>query len=243
MDTTQIALRSHVLCKMDCPSVARASLVSDEEDPTAAQEKGTTAHALTFGTQRVVVFDGALRRGVQWDRFEAQHAGQRIVLKSEYEIASRMADAVKSHPIAGKLLDGAVFEQTWLFDLDGRKCRATPDVVGCDYIADLKTGRSAHPRRFAYACREYFYDATMAWYMRAIPSAQRCYVIVVEKTKPYPVSVFRCSDRMLAQGNSYNDQAFKRFRQCERTNVWPDYSTGIVQLDVPERMGDVYECG
>lgn len=235
IDTTKIPLRSHVLTKMSAPIVARASLVEDEEDPTAAQDKGTTTHALCFNTQTVVVYEGAVRRGKEFDKFADEHDGCRIVLRAEYELGARMSDAVRRHPLARKLLEGATFEQTRLFELDGRICRATPDIVGADYIADLKTGRSADPRRFRYNARDYYYDCAMAWYMRSVPQAKQAFIICVEKTKPYPVTVFRVNERTLQQGEAFNAEAFGRFRACERSGVWPEYADAIVDLDVPER--------
>lgn len=233
--TEHVPLRSHVLTKMDCPLVARASLMEQEEDPTTAMEKGTTCHALTFNTQTVVVYPGATRRGKEWDKFEEEHDGCRIVLQSEYEVSARMCDAVRRHPLARKLLDNAEFEKQRLFKLDGRLCRATPDIVGSGYIADLKTGRSANPKRFRYNAREYYYDASMAWYKRAVPGAAEVFIICVEKTKPYPVSVFRVNNRSLSQGDAFNMAAFAKFRQCEQSGHWPEYSDDIIDLDIPER--------
>lgn len=240
MSTEHIPLRAHVLSKMDAPSIARAALLEQEEDPSSAMDKGTTTHAIVFNTQTVVVYGAdsdkkKVRNGAEWDRFAAEHDGCRIVLRGEYEVASRMADAVRRNKFARTLLEGATFEQTRLFKLDGRLCRATPDIVGRDYIADLKTGRSADPRRFRYNAREYCYDASLAWYKRSVPEAKNVFIICVEKTRPYPVSVFRLTERTLAQGDALNMEAFARFRECERTGIWPDYVDGIVDLDIPER--------
>lgn len=235
IDTTTIPLRSHVLTKMSAPCVARAALVGDEDEPSANMDKGSTTHALCFNTQTVVVYPGAARKGKEWDKFAEEHDGCRIVLRGEYELASRMSEVVRRHPLARRLLENAALEQTRLFQLDGRLCRGTPDIVGPDYIADLKTGRSADPRRFRYHARDYHYDCSLAWYMKAVPTATRAFIICVEKTKPYPVSVFAVNARTLAQGDAYNMDAFARFRACEQANHWPEYSDQIIELDVPER--------
>lgn len=236
MNTEHIPVRSHVLQKMDCPELALASLMEQEEDPSAAMEKGTTTHAMVFNTQTVVVYPGAVRRGKEWDKFEAEHDGCRIVLQGEYEVSARMCDAVRKHPIARELIDGAELEKTRLFKIDGRLCRATPDIVRPgSYIADLKTGRSANPRKFRYNARDYYYDASMAWYRRAA-GVQDVYIICVEKSSPrYPVTVFKMNARSLAQGDAFNAEAFAKFRECERSGRWPGYAEGIVELDIPER--------
>lgn len=234
-DTRSIPLRSYVLTKMDCPLIARAALLEDQEDPTEAENKGTTTHAILFNTQTVVVYPGARRAGKEWEAFEAEHDGCRIVLKSEYELAARMSDSVRRHPVARQFLEGTQHEQTRLFNLDGRLCRATPDIVReGHFIADLKTGRSANPRRFRYNARDYYYDASMAWYRRSA-NASDAFIICVEKTKPYPVTVFKLNARTLAQGDAYNAEAFARFRACEESGVWPEYADGIAELDIPER--------
>lgn len=236
MSTEHIPLRAHVLAKMDdCPLVARASLMGEEEDPTAAMEKGTTTHAILFNTQTVVAYhEGKQRKGKDWEAFAAEHDGCRIVTHGEYELAARMSDAVRRDPVARPLLENAEFEKQRLFKLDGRLCRATPDIVGAGYLADLKTGRSANPKRFRYNARDYYYDASMAWYRRAA-GVDDVYVICVEKKHPYPVTVFHVNARSLAQGEAFNMEMFARFRECERTGNWPGYGDGIVELDIPER--------
>lgn len=235
-DTTTIPLRAHVLLKMAAPAVARAALLGDEEEASEALEKGTTTHALTFNTQAVVVYPGATRRGKEWEAFAAEHDGCRIVLRGEYELAARMADAVRRHPLARQLLEAATFEESRFVKMNERLCRGTPDIVGPGdrYIADLKTGRSADPRRFRYNARDYYYDCSMAWYRR-ITGAADCFIICVEKTRPYPVTVFQLNERTLAQGDAYMMDAFGKFLHCERNNHWPEYSDQIVELDVPER--------
>lgn len=236
IDTTTIPLRAHVLTKMAAPSVARAALLEQEEEPGEAQEKGTTTHAICFNTQKVVVYPGPTRRGKEWEAFAAEHDGCRIASRGEYEVAQRMSDAVRRHPLARTLFEGSTFEQSRFVRMNDRLCRGTPDIVGPGgaFIADLKTGRSADPRRFRYNARDYHYDCAMAWYGRIVGVAD-CFIICVEKTKPYPVTVFKLNERTLAQGDAFMMDAFGKFLHCERTNHWPEYSDQIVELDVPER--------
>lgn len=233
-DTKDIPLRAHVLLKMAAPSVARAAMLGEEDEASDAQEKGTTCHAMVFNTQSVVVYPGAQRRGHEWEKFALQHDGCRIVLRGEYELAARMSDAVRRHPVARDLLEAAEFEQPRFANINGRLCRGTPDIVGESYIADLKTGRSADPRRFRYNARDYYYDCSMAWYRRIV-GVQHAFIICVEKTKPYPVTVFQLNERTLQQGDAFMMDAFARFQECERTGRWPEYADQIVELDVPER--------
>lgn len=235
IDTTKIPLRAHVLTKMAAPSIARAALLEEvDEDPNDAKDKGSTTHALCFNSQAVVVYPGATRRGKEWEAFAAEHDGCRIVLQGEYEVCARMSDAVRRHPVARDLLENATFEQPRFATMNGRLCRGTPDIVGDGYFADLKTGRSADPRRFRYNARDYYYDCVMSWYQR-ITSMPEAFLICVEKTKPYPVTVFRLNQRTLAQGDAFMMDAFGRFLECERKNHWPEYADQIVELDVPER--------
>jgi|SRR5215471_1890294 len=236
LPTEHIPLRSHVLLKMDAPLVARAALLGEEEEPSAAMDKGSTCHAILFNTQTVVVFPGERRTGKAWEAFEAEHDGCRIVTKGDYELASRMADAIRRDAFARPLLEYATFEQTRMFKLDDRLCRATPDIVGRGeaHIVDVKTCKSAKPERFRYNARDYGYHQQLAWYKRAVPAAKDCFIVCVEKAAPYAVSVFRLSPRCLAKGDALNMRAFQRFRECERTGHWPGYTEGVVELDIPD---------
>jgi hypothetical protein len=238
-ETFHVPLRHHMLHAMDeCPAIAYSKIIGDEDDATRDQEKGTSTHAMVFNTQQCVVYPGAKRQGKEFDRFADEHDGCRIILQGEYDIASRMSDSVRRNKLARELIEGqgVTFEQTILWSQDGRMCRGTPDVVGPGYVADLKTGRSSNPKRFKWDARKFFYDSAMAWYRRAVPQARESFLIVVEKTKPYPCTVFRLNERSLQAGNDLCDRWFELLLECERTGEWPDYSERIVELDIPLRV-------
>lgn len=237
MDTTSIPLRHHHLAAMaDAPCFALAALRGDEEDANRSEEKGTSVHALTLNSQAVVVAPMPRNdKHEAYRRFAEENDGCRIVTRSEYEEASRLADAVRRHREARNLIEGGEVEVTRHFDLHGRTCRATPDIVRPRCIADLKTSKSADPRVFPYHVAKYYYHSAMAWYQAAVPFATEVFLIVVETRPPYPVTVFRVSERALQTGRELHMGWFRALRECERTGAWPDYAEGgVVALDLPE---------
>jgi hypothetical protein len=55
--------------------------------------------------QECVVFQGAVRRGAEWDKFKEQHKGKAIVTKGDKEKAEIIIKAVKNSPISMSYLE------------------------------------------------------------------------------------------------------------------------------------------
>ena len=97
-------------------------------EPTLAMKIGTGAHSLLLGGPKIVTFPGKVRRGKEWDAFELEHAADLILSSSEADKAEAIADAVRSNPIAHRVLfqPGTIYEDTILWDWQGRPFRCTP---------------------------------------------------------------------------------------------------------------------
>lgn len=150
-------------------------------------------HCVLF-EQPYVVFDGASRRGKEWDLFvrlvEARDTmiefvndhpsdygpdvdfanDPEIILAKELDGYKRMADAIRSELARqgmSHLLDGDTerpIEWEWL----GRKCRSTPDVARRTTITDVKTTCNADPRKFHWDARKFCYAEQLRFYERAV---------------------------------------------------------------------------
>jgi hypothetical protein len=60
------------------------------------------------------------------------------------------------------------------------------------------------------------------------------YVVAVESTPPFPVTVMRLTDRALDQGERLCTSWMETLLNCEASNFWPPYAQSIVPLDVPD---------
>lgn len=63
-------------------------------------------------------------------------------------------------------------------------CKAKADLVGPDWVADLKTTRNPDPRRWSYEVRDRGYDMQAYWYMTLF-GAETFYFIIAANSAPY----------------------------------------------------------
>jgi len=201
---------------------------------------GAAAHSLILGGQRVVAYPGKVRRGKEFDAFALENEGALILTKSEFGRASRMATAVKNTPDAMAVLEGER-EKTLYWDVQGRKCRGTPDVFNNDkrFITELKTGETSDPRFFPFKMRRYCYHGQLAWYsdgavLSGLNDPQAHYVVAVEASYPHVVTVFRLTPDTIDKGRRAVRLWFERLLQCEAAKQWPGYTQSIVDLALPE---------
>ncbi len=220
------------------PAFAKLILDGEEKAPTRAMEMGTGVHALLFKNKEVIAYPGATRRGKEWDAFKAEHAGAFILTGKELEVSRAMAKAIQANRLAMSVLDGEV-EKTILFDIGGRACRTTPDVRGVDFVTELKSTVSSDPRRFTWQAQKMGYHGQNAWHLEGVLQSglgtyRKAYVVAVESSAPFIVTVMQETDRALDQGARQCRLWFEQFRNCEATGEWPGYAQDIVPLDAPE---------
>ena len=205
---------------------------------TESMRRGSYTHALVLGTaSKWVTFDG-IRRGKFWDAFQLDHADKEIITPNEAAPCEAMAKAVARNADAMALLTGADHEQTLAWKFLGRDCEGTPDVVGLEYVADLKTTKCSQPDRFVRDATFRGYHAQLAWYLdgvnaRPLEVTRRdAYVIAVESTAPYPVTVLKLTEGALEAGRKLCRLWMERLLSCELANEWPGYVQSIVGFDV-----------
>lgn len=201
-------------------------------------EKGGGTHHVLFGTKKVIAYPGAVRRGKEWEDFQARNADAMILTKSDYEKVSRMAEAVANTRLAMEVL-GGVHEHTLLFKFMGRDCRATPDARTDGYVTELKTCATSQPERFTWQGLRLAYHAQLAWYQDALDLAgmarpTEAFIVAVESSAPYPVTVMPLTDRALDKGRGLWRSWMERLIGCEESGSWPGYCQALVPFDVPE---------
>lgn len=222
------------------PAHYRAALEASYDSP--AMLFGRVVHAMVLGHGSWTVYEGE-RRGKAWSDFKADNEGVDIITAQEFRRARDCADAVLNDPVAAPFLVGDR-ERRIEWTHNGRACRGTPDVIGADFITDLKTTTDASPGLFSRAALRMGYHAQLAWYQHGVEAAldRTCpsgVLIAVESKAPYAVTVLRLTDRAIAAGHKTWVAWFERLVACEESGVWPGYSQSIVDLDVPDE--DAFE--
>lgn len=216
--------------------------LQQEREDTPAFKLGRATHRLALEGILPVIYDGR-RAGKEWEAFAAgqQCPMEDILNVRESEQVCAIAGAVRRHPEAVRLLRGTI-EQKLQWQLGGRDCQGTPDVVAHGHIADLKTCRDAHPDRLMWQALRLNYHAQLAWYREGVRlsgagTPSEAYIVAVESTPPHPVVVLRVTEPMLERGARLCRLWFEQLLVCEESGVWPGYSEAIVDWNDTEGDG------
>jgi hypothetical protein len=206
---------------------------------TPSMEQGSATDAVILGTKRAVAYPGKQRRGKAWEEFKAEHDGELLLTKKQLAVAESMRDAVAENKHAMRVLTGkrqAEISWEWL----GRECVSHLDVLGEDFITDLKVSVTSCPGRFKHKALKMAYHAQLAFYRLAARSIGRtvrnCYIVAAEPVAPYVPTVFRLTEAALEAGERMCRLWFEQLLTCESSNEWPGYSQTIVDLDVEEDL-------
>jgi hypothetical protein len=208
---------SHLKAYGRSPAHGRHARLASKDDPTYAMERGTAVHAILFGDKRVVCYPGPVRRGKEYDAFEAKHAGCEILGKTEYDKANRMADAVRACKLAEPLLNG---------------------VRGPDFLTEVKTAQSSDPAKFLWNARRMGYHAQMRFQEYGCEKMhmhiRHHWIVCVESEAPHPVTVFHVEPSSLEEGDRLLMLWMERLKNSEQSDAFPGYTDCAVPLVWPK---------
>ena len=228
-----------------CPQVFYQSKYEQkklEHEPALkkAFRTGELCHAFTLEPDRAKKAYGVcLSRSTKAGKVQAEEMaakGIEPITSQEYELASSVANAVWSHPIAKKLLSNGFAEQSfWQEDKEtGLTCKARCDFLNGDTIIDLKTTGegNSHPDKFIKSVANYLYHLQAAHYLEVI-GAKRFVFIAVEKVYPYAISITELDEDALAEGKRLRQAALKQISKCHTDAYWHGYAEEIQTLSLP----------
>jgi len=226
---------------LDCPAKFAYRRAAGEEHK-AVYEFGHVAHSLILGVGRslsvVDCYDWTLKKH-QTERKAAREAGRVPVHRGDFRTATRMARAVRRHPIASAILSEGVAEQSfyWLDEPTGVTLRGRVDWLRDNVIADVKTCADASPAGFAKVVANLGYHQQAAMYqdgIEAVTGHRLPFVFVcVEKEPPFLVGVYQLDEEALTVGVARNRRAIDLYAECESSGVWPAWSEDIETLSLP----------
>jgi exodeoxyribonuclease VIII len=192
---------------------------------------GTAMHTAVFEPRafasRHPVWDGGTRRGNDWEAFKAKYSGFEIITEAQRDAALRVAEAVRSHPVASRHLSEGAEERviTWTDAETGVECKGRADLVN-GHLVDLKTTGDLSPRVFAGTCARLGYVDQLAFYTDGLeaegyklhgPPALVC----VEQKEPHDVVVYRVEEDQLEAGRRSYRALLDVLVACRETNQWP----------------------
>jgi PDDEXK-like domain of unknown function (DUF3799) len=234
-----------------CPAAFRYEQ-DHPKPPSDAMDLGTVAHKMVLGSgPEIVVVDAAnwMTKAAKEQREAARQASKVALLAGDYARAQAMANAVRSHPIAGALLhpDAGTPEQSlfWQDRATGIMLRARADFLpsagsygGRFIITDLKTCASAEPGAAIRSVMNFRYFMQAPWYADGAaalglhPDPSFLFVFV-ESAPPHLITVIQLDDEAMQAGRNLNRQAIERYRDCTEAGVWPGYSDDIELVSLP----------
>ena len=254
-DTSLSASGAKLLVPPSTPAHYRWAM--DHAQPTKkAFDLGTAAHALALGTgpELVEIPDEILAKNgaastTDSKAFiaEARERGAIPLKADELAQIRAMADALRAHPIAGRLFtpgNGKPEQSLFWQDVNGVTRRArldwlpSPTASGRLIIPDLKTTVCAEPGKWIRQSVDYGVHMQHANYVEGVKKLgladdAALVFVVQEKTAPYLVSVIEIDTVGVSIGRDLMDMASRRFAHCHTTGTWPGYGDQVHPVSLP----------
>ena len=215
--------------------------------PTAAMQLGSALHCLVLEPLRFAAeyvkapdVDRRTKDGkARWAELEA--AGANLLSAADWDLCHGMADGIRSHMAAARLMGRFGVPEVSLFWTDAQtelECKCRPDYLTDDgWIVDVKTTEDASPQAFAKSAWTYRYHVQAGWYLRGVSQSgmtPRGFIfIAVEKKPPHAVAVYLADDVMVKAGLDEADRCLARIAESIETEHWPGYGHDVQVLSLP----------
>ena len=222
-------------------SMAHMRAAIDRErviEPTDEMMLGSALHVAFLEPEllpeKVVRWDGAARRGKEWEAFRADHAGKVILTAGMHENLVGMVRALREHPEVRRWQSKIEsVEVAAIGEVHGVPMKGRTDALTADPLVDLKKVRSADLGMFTRQAISLGYDI-QAYIYQQLFDRDRFMLICVEDTPPYDVVPFELSPAFLRRGKREATGLLESYKRCMRSGEWPGRSSETVQLEVPE---------
>ena len=201
----------------------------NEQPDTDYFRLGRLVHAAVLEPDRffssTVIWTGARRFGKAWDEFQAKNSDKEILKPEEESQLTAMCNAVIQH--CGTIDGQAEASVFWKHERTGLDLKARLDLVGNNYIYDLKTTQTASADHFMESVKNFGYHRQAAYYLDAAKAvghpAEKFIFIAVEKTSPHFVQTFELDDAFIARGRLENEINLTTYKACKDSGEWPAY--------------------
>ena len=166
-----------------------------------AMEMGIAAHVFclegesAFNNEYMIYEDSLDRRTKAYKglKIDAERMNKKLISENDYYKIKDMCQALRLHPI-GRVLDQSRKEAVafWEHSKTGIECKAKIDIIGDDFIADLKfTGKEIDPVNDYQLFNMVFeraYYRQMSFYKEAFDEVKHLYLIFIETESPHEIT-------------------------------------------------------
>lgn len=214
----------------------------EESDPSNALIFGAAAHKYIlekddFDSEFAVlpIVDRRTKEGKEiYNQFITESEGKTVINRDDFEKIKEMAKAIDENPFAREFLDG-VHEVSyfWTDAETGEPCKVRPDCIatvdGKKYIVDYKTTDSCQDGHFERSAKKYGYKFQAGMYREGVfqnTFEDYGFVFVAqEKTAPYAVRVYKCTDSFIDEGYDQFREALGIYHICNTSGNWYGYES------------------
>lgn len=225
--------------------------------PTPAMEFGSAVHMAVLEPE---LFEQSYRQAPALNRTtkagkeawaEAASEGHQLLKPEEWERISAMRQRILAHSAANKALNAPGQAESTFIAQDpstGLQVKCRPDyLTECGWVVDLKTTQDASIKGFQRTIANYRYHVQAAFYLSVLRAAdiirpKGFIFIAVEKTYPYAVQLFKCSQHLLEIGETEArnnlQQLANAFDEHALDRPWPGYSEHPVEIDLPSWLAN-----
>lgn len=216
---------------------------------TDAQRIGTAAHVAILEPD---LWSQRYARGPKGDgrttavkeakaALEAEHPAAEILRPADYDLCRAMQASVWAHPMARDLLLASPDREmsiVWEHPV-GMLCKGRIDArsVGAGALLDLKTTTDASREQYEKSVYSWGYHRAAAMYLDGATAvgieAADFVQIVVEKSPPHCVAVYRISDGAVQAGRQQIIPLMAYYAKCLESGDWPGYSDEIQEISLP----------
>lgn len=169
-----------------------------------------------------------IRSGKAWEEFKAANVGKTILTPTQFEIAIKLRDIVRDHPVAGPIVRRAGRRELslrWTHGRTGAVCKSRLDLATVKEITDIKLTNDPRPEKFQPLAERLFYRFQGAFYRDA---AEACglgrlpfKIIAIQDNEPHDVWVYVLDDDILADGQELYEEAIEIVQACREKQEWP----------------------
>ncbi len=166
-----------------------------------------------------------------------------LVKGENYDDIMQMRKVLFADPANVELFKDASFEVSIIGEIEingtWHKFKIRPDIItkSC-MVPDYKTTARMNPEEFArqaFYAGYWFKQAFVHDILTAVYSEKFTMALLAQgKKSPFIPQLYMVTDEQLQVGREQYISALSRFEQCKKTNVWPAYFDGAVELPTPD---------
>ena len=207
-------------------------IMENPQPASAAMRFGSALHMQVlqpkeYNKHYVVMpkFDKRTKQGKEnFEAFTNKHMFKTVLSQEDHDTIQEITSKLFQDSDAVQLLSNGEKEHivVWHNEEYDVNCKGMLDVFDKErnIIVDLKTTKDTSYFGFANAIKRYNYHKQAAFYMDAV-KANEYYIVAVEKTKPYSISIVQLGDDLIDRGRELYNRDLEIYKYCVTNNYWP----------------------